>query len=459
MVRQTRLPKERRGPDHDPPSRESLREFAREWPGLASCTLDLRLHLFQTCRVLENGPPGREVPKPTPDMMFSNIATWTRATAAASLLVVLTETMQAEPTEPNSQEMDQFRELASHEFHPLREGFTYDRHLDRHGVADLNDDGWRVRTLAVRDAVRLGGKGIPPLIESLESENPHVRQVAAMSLGILRATPAVEALAGRLRSDPDETVRSQAAVALGQIGEDEALAILRERAKEDPSADVRHQCEISIYQIEQGISPGDDLAAAYAGLDEEAFRQVETGRRAFDFELEDTQGKKWRLSDFKGEKTVVLIWIFADWCPVCHREFQDLIRLREEFEKEDVQVFTIECHDRFRSRVMAGDEMRPTYWFSQDQSPQESYGASRWWPHLVDLACNIGAAYGVDPLEFVVHSEWINRPATVIVDKEGIVRFAYRGTYWGDRPSIEKTLEMIREESFTFEHPERLQVK
>lgn len=352
-----------------------------------------------------------------------------------------------------------FSKLTEHRFHPMREGFTYDRNLDEHGVADTNDDGWRTRTLAVRDAVRLGESGIPFLIESLTHQNPHVRQVAAMALGILRAAPAVDSLVERLRSDTDETVRSQAAVALGQMGQKAALTVLRERAEADASRDVRHQCAISVYQIENAIATGEELARAYAGLDDSSFRQVTEGQPAVDFELEDTQGKKWRLSDFTGKKTLVLIWIFADWCPVCHREFQDLIRLREEFEKEDIQVFTIECHDRFRSRVMAGDEMQPTYWFSKDSSPQASYGNSRWWPHLVDLACGVGAAYGVDPMQFVVHSEWINRPATVVVDKEGIVRLAYRGTYWGDRPSIEETLEMIRHQNFSFAHPERRKLK
>ena len=49
-----------------------------------------------------------------------------------------------------------------------------------------------------------------------------------------------------------------------------------------------------------------------------------------------------------------------------------------------------------------------------------------WWPHLLDRA--VGAQYGVDPLAFAVHAEYINRPSTVIVDPEGIVRFAYYGT-------------------------------
>jgi len=61
-------------------------------------------------------------------------------------------------------------------------------------------------------------------------------------------------------------------------------------------------------------------------------------------------------------------------------------------------------------------------------------------------------------MEFVVHSEWINRPSTVIVDKNCVVRFAYYGTFWGDRPTIEQTLEMVHSEDYQFEHPERMKM-
>jgi hypothetical protein len=63
--------------------------------------------------------------------------------------------------------------------------------------------------------------------------------------------------------------------------------------------------------------------------------------------------------------------------------------------------------------------------------------------------------YGADPLAFAVHAEYINRPTTVIIDKNGVVRLAYRGTFWGDRPTIEQTLEMIETGDFNFEHPQR----
>lgn len=63
-------------------------------------------------------------------------------------------------------------------------------------------------------------------------------------------------------------------------------------------------------------------------------------------------------------------------------------------------------------------------------------------------------------LEDTEGKEWqLSRPATVIIDPQGIVRFAYTGTFWGDRPTIEQTLQMIETEEFSFEHHQRRKSK
>ncbi|MEX2607309.1 MAG: redoxin domain-containing protein, partial [Kiritimatiellia bacterium] len=67
------------------------------------------------------------------------------------------------------------------------------------------------------------------------------------------------------------------------------------------------------------------LAGAWRSLDPDTFATAEVGKPAPDFTLPDTEGQPWKLSDLRGEKAVALIWIFADWCPVCHGEFRDLI--------------------------------------------------------------------------------------------------------------------------------------
>ena len=347
------------------------------------------------------------------------------------------------------------KRVANHEFNPLRDGFTFDRQLDKHGVASLNDQDWWVRTLAVRDLVRLGPPGTLALITALEAENVHVRHVAAMVLGIIRATNAVAALEATLSKDSDSVVRSQAAIALGQIGQRSSLAAVQVAQKNDKSRDVQHQAELAAYAIEHGRTATPELARAWAGLDETRFGPLQVGRPAPDFQLLDTEGHAWRLSDFRGRKPVALIWIFADWCPVCHGEFRELIQLRQEFEAADVQVFTLECHDLFPCRVMVGKELEPKYWFSKT-SFKDSYTKNIWWPHLVDRAGAVGAEYGVQPLAFAVHSEYINRPSVVIVDKDGMVRFAYYGTFWGDRPSVRRILDMARTGDYAFDAPNRL---
>lgn len=221
------------------------------------------------------------------------------------------------------------------------------------------------------------------------------------------------------------------------------------------------------------------------------------GDEAPDFELEDADGESMKLSRVTKQGPAVLVVLrgFPGYqCPICTRQVAEFIgaadnirdagatvvmtypgpaeelgqraeeftagvnlpQMAKEFAESDVEVATIECHDRYRSRVMVGDELLPQYWFAK-QSPQAGYQGAIWWSYLADPAGAVGATYGVQPLAYAVHSEYINRPSTIIIDKEGVVRFAYYGTYWGDRPSIHETLKMIREGQYDFEHPERLQ--
>ena len=133
-----------------------------------------------------------------------------------------------------------------------------------------------------------------------------------------------------------------------------------------------------------------------------------------------------------------------------------MIDLRKEFEAAGIQPITLECHDLFPTRVMVGKELDPKYWFAK-QSFQENYTRNIWWPHLADRAATVGVQYGVQPMTFAVHAEFVNRPSVAIVDKEGVIRFLYHGTFWGDRPSIHQLLEMVKSGNYSFDAPKRLQ--
>jgi len=347
---------------------------------------------------------------------------------------------------------DVLQRVAEHSFFPVDNGFTVDPDTGHDGVSDAANTDWRVRTTAVRDLVRLGPAASDSIADALTHDNPHVRQVGTMALGIRRAETAVKPLTDCLQTDPEPYVRAHAALALGQIGHGEAVVEAHLEAEEHP--DVCHQCRLALDRIQKGAVVEPDVAERFAALDDAAFGRVEEGDPAPDFELEDTEGQAWRLSEARG-KTVVLLWIFADWCPVCHKEFHQLIERADRFWGQDIEVATLECHDRYRCRAMVGKEGQRPYWFADhfDGHPQDPYPEHIWWPHLVDRAAAVGARYGIDPWEFAVHSEWVNRPTTVIIDPEGTVRLAYFGDYWGDRPSIGQILQMIESGTYEFEAP------
>lgn len=249
-----------------------------------------------------------------------------------------------------------FKRVREHDFNPLNEenSMTMDASLGEEGIADLNDKDWEVRLLAVRDLIRAGNEQVKDIKSGLTDRSPHVRQISAKVLGVLRAESAIPELEKIVRQDRIAMVRSQAVIALGQMESKSSLELLRK--------------------------------------------------------------------------------------------------------KVNVQVFTLETHDTYRGRVMVGKELEPEYWFT-DQSFRKTYTNKIWWPHLLDRAGAHAAKYGADPFAYAVHAEYINRPATVIIDPKGEVRFIYRGTFWGDRPSIKQTLEMTGEEDFSYEHPQRLKTK
>ncbi|NED53489.1 redoxin domain-containing protein, partial [Micromonospora aurantiaca] len=89
---------------------------------------------------------------------------------------------------------------------------------------------------------------------------------------------------------------------------------------------------------------------------------VEVGDEAPDFELKDQHGTPVRLSDFRGERKVVLVFYPLAFSGVCTGE---LSRLRDEFqdvagEAGDVQVLAVSVDSMFALRAWSDQEK---FWF------------------------------------------------------------------------------------------------
>ncbi len=64
-------------------------------------------------------------------------------------------------------------------------------------------------------------------------------------------------------------------------------------------------------------------------------------------------------------------------------------------------------------------------------------------PLLSDPAQIVSATYGV-AFQMRIHVEWSNRPATFVIDQQGIIRYVKRGTAFNDRPKPEEILDELR---------------
>ena len=128
---------------------------------------------------------------------------------------------------------------------------------------------------------------------------------------------------------------------------------------------------------------------------------IEVGDVAPDFELKDQHGAPVKLSDYRGEKTVVLVFYPLAFSGICTSE---LCSIRDELPTlggDDVQVLAVSVDSMFAHRAWAEKE---GYDFPL---------LSDFWPHG-----DVAKAYGI-----FKDDAGLAQRGTYIIDKAGVVRW------------------------------------
>jgi hypothetical protein len=176
---------------------------------------------------------------------------------------------------------------------------------------DKNDPGWKVRMKALVEMAKVGPKAVPVLVEALKTGSPSTREFAAQALVLFPDSSNRPALEEAL-AHPNPQVRFYAIQALSMLGVLPPSDLHQRILTSDPSTfGVRPM-------MATALTPGDrpsavELRKALADYNLHSMYSARIGGIAPDFTLLDFTGKTYRLSQFRGKKTVVLRFILYDY--------------------------------------------------------------------------------------------------------------------------------------------------
>lgn len=178
------------------------------------------------------------------------------------------------------------------------------------------------------------------------------------------------------------------------------LSFLRSSLREEYFVAVEGDIAIRIYQLF-----GKQFAVIAALVSALTFaaqaKAVEVDTEAPDFTLEALSGPNLRLQEYRGD--VVLINFWASWCGPCRQEMPILDRLHQRYQEAGFTVLGVNVEGKRKPAEKVINKSKVTF------------------PVLIDSGQKVSETYDLEAM-----------PTTVVVGRNGQVRYIHRGYNPGD---------------------------
>ena len=181
---------------------------------------------------------------------------------------------------------------------------------DRNYMRDKQDETWKMRMRTLQLLVHAGEESISPLLEALKNGDDETRVFAAQTLGYLAPNVPREPLLEAATNDPVNAVRLYAVDALGMQGDRDLADDLKPLLKTEENRDVKKHIGYALERGKQGLE--EKVIEELLNWDADTIDSAEIGKLAPDFNMLTGDGESVRLSDYRGKKAVVLVFVYGD---------------------------------------------------------------------------------------------------------------------------------------------------
>jgi peroxiredoxin len=154
---------------------------------------------------------------------------------------------------------------------------------------------------------------------------------------------------------------------------------------------------------------------AVADIRAVGLQPVKEGTKILDFELEDLEGAKRKLSDYKGK--VVFLNFWATWCPPCRAEMPSMQALYDRFKDQGLEILAVDLRE--------GPDLVRTFMKEHELD----------FPVLLDRSGQVGGTYGVRSI-----------PTTYLIDRDGTILAGRIGAQEWDGDEIMRFFERLLQE-------------